>query len=194
MQHVLLGLIDQSRFVKTIHLCCNSCPGQVATWISWPWLVWVMKWLWTAWPLLCSEAMTLPLVLCGNHWQEDLSPEFTPQWVLWCPSEAAVSSLGCAPDVATFCLLTAVGIAWQPSRVEEVEGGFLRPGGKLCPLSGCNAFLFCWGARICYIFQGQMPSLLALFHCEHCLSGMCWEKGSALKIFCDENVTCMHTA
>lgn len=134
MQHVLLGLIDQSWFVKTTHLCCNSCPGQVATWISWPGPVWVMKWLWTAWPLHCSEAATLPLVLWGSHWREDLSPEFTPQWVLWCPSGAAVSSLGCASDVATFCLLTAVGTTWQPSIVKEVEGGFLGAGGKLSSL------------------------------------------------------------
>lgn len=80
MQRILLDLIDQSWFVKTIHLWCNSCPCQVATWISWPWFVWLMKWLWTAWPLHCSVAMPLPPFLCGSCWQEDLSPEFTPQW------------------------------------------------------------------------------------------------------------------
>lgn len=143
MQHVLLGLIDQSWFVKTIHLCCNSCPGQVATWISWPWRVWVMKWLRTAWPFHCSAAAPLPLVLCGNHWQEDLGPKFTPQRVSQCPCRAAVFSLGCAPDVTTFCLLTAMGTNWQPSTVEGVAGGFLGAGGKLHPLSGCSAFLFC---------------------------------------------------
>lgn len=87
MQYILLGLIDQNWFVKTIHLCCNSCPRQVATWISWPRFVWVMKWLWTAWPLHCSVAMPLPLLLCGGCWQEDLSPEFTPQWVFSVPPE-----------------------------------------------------------------------------------------------------------
>lgn len=106
MQRILLGLIDQSWFVKTIHLCCNSCSGWVATWISWPWFVWVMKWLWAAWPLHCSVAMPLPPLLCGSCWQEDLSPEFTPHWVLQCPSRASVSSFGSAPDVTTYCLLT----------------------------------------------------------------------------------------
>lgn len=81
MQRILLGLIDQSWFVKTIHLCCNSCPRQVATWISWPWFVWAMKWLWTARPLHCSVAMPLPPLLCGGCWQEDLAPKFIPQSV-----------------------------------------------------------------------------------------------------------------
>lgn len=37
-----------------------------------------MKWLQTAWPLHCSAAVPLPSVLCGNCWQEDLSPKYTP--------------------------------------------------------------------------------------------------------------------
>lgn len=156
MQRILLGLIDQSWFVKTIHLCCNSCPGQVATWISWPWFVRVMKWLWTAWPLHCSVAMPLPPLLCGSCWQEDLGPKFTPQ----CPSRASVSSFGSAPDVTTYCLLTVRGTNWQPFTVEELVREFLGAGGKLHPLSGCCAFLLYWRARGHYFFQGQAPSVL----------------------------------
>lgn len=155
MRHFLLGLIDQSRFVKTIHLCCNSCPGQVATWISWPWLVWVMKWLQTAWTFHCSAAVTLPLVLCGSHWQEDLGPEFTPQWVLCCPPWAASVLPWMCCDVATFCLLTAVGTTWRPSVVEKVEGGFLGAEGKLCPLSAAVHFSSFGVHRFATFFKGK---------------------------------------